>query len=67
MRASSSIRTRLEGRGLELAWEGGTALLWTLDDSTFFDTGDGREVRFSGSNGEIALILGGLTAIRGGS
>ena len=58
---------RLEGRGLELSWEGGTALLWPLDDSTFFDTDDGREVRFSRSDGEMALILGGLTAIRGGA
>ncbi|MDE2876188.1 MAG: serine hydrolase [Gemmatimonadota bacterium] len=58
---------RLEDRGLELSWDGETVVLWPVNDTVFFDTGDGREVRFSRSDGEMALILGGLTAIRAGS
>ena len=54
----------LEGRGLSLAWRGDSAVLWPLNDSTFFDVEDGREVRFAGEGDEVELVLGTLRARR---
>ena len=57
----------LEGRGLALSWRGDRAVLWALNDSTYFDVEDGREVRFSGDGDAIELILGTLRASRRGT
>ena len=42
-----AFEVALEGRGLALSWQGGKAVMRALNDSTFFDVEDGREVRFS--------------------
>ena len=54
----------LEERGLALSWQGARAVLRALDDSTFFDVEDGREVRFSGDGDGMELVLGTLRATR---
>ena len=41
--------------------------LWALNDSTYFDVEDGREVRFSTDGDGIELVLGTLRAPRAGS
>lgn len=56
----------LGDRGLALSWPGDGAVLWALNDSTFFDVEDGREVRFSTDEDGIALVLGTLRAPRAG-
>ena len=57
----------LEERGLTLSWPGDMAVLWALNDSTYFDVEDGREVRFSTDEDGIELVLGTLRAPREGS
>ena len=59
-----AFEVALEGRGLALSWQGDKALLWALNDSTFFDVEDGREVRFSDDGDGIVLTLGTLRARR---
>lgn len=54
----------LEERGLTLSWQEDQSVLWALDDSTYFDVEDGRQVRFSTTRGEIELVLGSLRASR---
>ena len=56
----------LGDRGLALSWPGDGAVLWALNDSTFFDVEDGREVRFSTDGDGIELVLGTLRAPRAG-
>ncbi len=56
----------LEERGLKLSWPGDRAVLWALNDSTYFDVEDGREVRFATGGDGIELVLGTLRAPRAG-
>lgn len=57
----------LEERGLALSWPGDRAVLWALNDSTYFDVEDGREVRFATGGDGIELVLGTLRAVRAGT
>ncbi len=59
-----AFEVALEGRGLALSWSDDQAVLWALNDSTFFDVEDGREVRFSVDGDGIELVLGTLRATR---
>lgn len=57
----------LEERGLALSWPGDEAVLWPLNDSTYFDVEDGRQVRFATGDDGIELVLGTLRAPRAGT
>ena len=62
----TEFEVALDERGLALSWPGDEAVLWALNDSTYFDVEDGREVRFSTDEDGIELVLGSLRASRAG-
>ena len=57
----------LEERGLTLSWPGERAVLWPLDDSTYFDVEDGQGVRFATDGDGVELVLGSLRAAQAGT